>query len=105
MELIRAKLGTEVVTDDPMESAYTQVHLFALACKRAASISATDIRNAALGLEFESPAGPVRIDSKTQHLWKRALIGKIEANGAVKTVWASESEIEPNPFPFPALDG
>lgn len=104
MELVKAKLGAGVVTDDPMESAFTQVRLFALACKGAASVSANDIRDAALGLEFESPAGPIKIDRENQHLWKRALIGQIGANGVVKVVWASECEIEPNPFPFPALN-
>jgi len=105
IDLVRAKLGSEVVTDDPMESAYTQVRLFELACLRATELTADGIRNAALGLQFdEAPGGPVRIDRENQHLWKRALVGKIGEDGLVSMVWRSDDWIRPEPFLYPKLD-
>jgi urea transport system substrate-binding protein len=40
----------------------------------------------------------VTIDGATQHIWKTARIGVIEANGQIKEVWNSGSPIKPDPY-------
>jgi urea transport system substrate-binding protein len=95
----------ERVTDDPIEAAYFQVHLFARAVARAGSTDSAAVRKAARGLIFSAPEGLVRIDPRNQHTWKVARIGQINRKGQFKIVWSSEEPIRPEPYSellFPA---
>jgi urea transport system substrate-binding protein len=87
------------VTDDPIEAAYFQVHLFARAVARAGSTDSDAVRKAARGLIFSAPEGLVRIDPRNQHTWKVPRIGQIDGNGQFKIVWSSEEPIKPEPYP------
>jgi urea transport system substrate-binding protein len=49
----KRRFGMDRVTDDPIEAAYFQVHLFA----KARSTDARAIRHAARGLAFDAPGG------------------------------------------------
>ncbi|MEO2049808.1 MAG: transporter substrate-binding protein [Pirellulales bacterium] len=64
------RYGSHRMTNDPIESAYSQVYLFAKAVAATGSIDPKDIRNAARGLIFAAPGGLVRIDLKNQHARK-----------------------------------
>jgi urea transport system substrate-binding protein len=93
------RYGAERVTDDPIEAAYFQVHLFARAALRAGSADSAAVRKAARGLIFSAPEGLVRIDPRNQHTWKVARIGQIDHNRQFKIVWSSEVPLRPEPYP------
>lgn len=94
----RKRYGADRVTDDPIEAAYFQVHLFAKAVEQGGSADVAAIRRAARGLIFAAPGGLVRIDPRNQHTWKVSRIGRIQRNGQFKIVWSSEDPLPPHPF-------
>src|SRR6218665_977801 len=90
--------GIKRVTDDPICWAYTDVYLWAKAAKKAKSFDVDKVTEALHGLEFNSPAGPVKMDDKINHLEKLAMIGEIQSDGQFKIIWKSEELILPQPF-------
>jgi len=99
VESFKKVYGMDRVTDDPIEAAYFQVHLFAKAVVKASSIDPRAIRTAIRNLIFHAPSGLIRIEPKNQHTWKTARIGRIEENGQFSIVWSSEKPIMPDPYP------
>lgn len=95
----RARFGADRVTDDPVEAAYFQVHLFAMAARKAGSTAAARVREAARGLIFDAPGGLVRVDPENQHTWKVARIGQILPDGQFQILWTSDQPIRPEPYP------
>ncbi len=94
----RERYGISRVTDDPIEAAYSQVHLFAKAVEKAGSTDVAAIREAARGLIFSAPGGLIRIDPQNQHTWKVARIGRIERGRQFSIVWSSEDPLPPRPY-------
>jgi urea transport system substrate-binding protein len=94
----RKRYGPYRVTDDPIETAYSQVYLWAKAVAKAGSIDPIAIRKAAPGLEFESPGGLIRIDKSNHHTWKRLHIGQINDTGQFDLVYSSPDLIRPDPW-------
>jgi urea transport system substrate-binding protein len=90
--------GTGRPTSDPMEAAYTSVHLWAAMVEEAGSFDVADVREAADGITFDAPEGTVTVDGETQHLHKTNRIGRIGADGSITEVWSSEGPIRPDPF-------
>lgn len=93
------RYGSDRVTGDPIESAYVQVHLYAMAATKAGTTNPKVVRQAAEGLIFDAPQGLIRIDPQTYHTWKVARIGQIQASGQFRIVWSSQLPVQPNPFP------
>ncbi len=93
------KYGKNRVTDDPIESAYFSVYLFARAVEQADSDDVIDIRNAAKGLVVYAPEGEVLIDPETQHTYRTPLIGQIRDDGQFDIVWSADEPIKPKPYP------
>jgi urea transport system substrate-binding protein len=93
------RYGPDRVTDDPIEAAYVAVHFFARAVAKAGAVDVAAIREAARGLELEAPGGRYTIDRDTQHTWKVARVGQIEADGQFRVVWSSGAALKPEPFP------
>jgi urea transport system substrate-binding protein len=91
--------GSGHVTDDPIEAAYFQIHLFAKAVEKAGSTLPEDIRLASLGLEFDAPNGLVRIDPENQHTWKTVRIGQVRDDGQFDIQTNSPTPIRPDPYP------
>lgn len=94
----KEKYGQDRVTDDPIEAAYTAVHLWAEAVKKAGSFDVDQVKKAAAGLEYKAPEGTVKIDGETQHLWKTVRIGEIQADGQFKELWNSGQPVKPDPY-------
>ncbi|KYD25460.1 hypothetical protein B4113_1692 [Geobacillus sp. B4113_201601] len=94
----KQKYGQDRVTDDPIEAAYTAVHLWAEAVKKAGSFDVDQVKKAAAGLEYKAPEGTVKIDGETQHLWKTVRIGEIQADGQFKELWNSGQPVKPDPY-------
>jgi urea transport system substrate-binding protein len=94
----KAKFGQNRVTDDPIEAGYVQVYLWAAAVEKAGTTEVEAVRKAAAGITFDAPEGKVTIDGETQHIYKTARIGVIEANGLIKEVSSSPAPIKPDPY-------
>ena len=94
----KAKYGDDRVTSDPMEAAYTSLYLWKGMVEKAKSFAVADIQAAAGGVTFDAPEGKVTVNGENHHIAKTALIGKIQPDGLIKTVWSSEKPIEPDPF-------
>ncbi len=97
VEEFKARYGSDRVTSDPIESAYSQVYLWKLAVEKAGSFDTEKVRQAAINLTYEAPGGLVKIE-KNQHLWKRCRIGQIMPNGQFQEVWSAEDLIKPQPW-------
>jgi urea transport system substrate-binding protein len=98
VEAYKKKFGANRVVGDPIEAGYIQVYLWAAAVEKAGTTEVEAVRKAADGITFDAPEGKVTIDGATQHLYKTARIGVIEANGLIKEVWASPAPIKPDPY-------
>jgi urea transport system substrate-binding protein len=94
----KAKYGQNRVTDDPIEAGYVQVYLWAAAVEKAGTTEVEAVKKAADGITFDAPEGKVTIDGATQHIYKTARIGVIEANGLIKEVSSSPAPIKPDPY-------
>lgn len=92
------RYGADRPTSDPMEAAYTSVHLWAAMVEEAGSFEVADVRAAADGITFEAPEGTVTVDGETQHIHKTARIGRIGADGLITEVWSSDEPISPDPY-------
>jgi urea transport system substrate-binding protein len=98
VEAYKKKFGANRVVGDPIEAGYIQVYLWAAAVEKAGTTEVEAVKKAADGITFDAPEGKVTIDGATQHLYKTARIGVIEANGLIKEVWASPAPIKPDPY-------
>ena len=94
----KAKYGPDRVTSDPMEAAYTSLYLWKGMVEKAKSFAVADIQAAAGGVSFDAPEGTVTVNGENHHIAKTALIGQIQPDGLIKTIWSSKEPIEPDPF-------
>ena len=94
----KAKFGQNRVTDDPIEAGYVQVYLWAAAVEKAGTTEVEAVKKAADGITFDAPEGKVTIDGATQHIYKTARIGQIQADGLIKEVSSSPAPIKPDPY-------
>jgi urea transport system substrate-binding protein len=98
--------GFERVVDDPMMAAYCSVYLWKRAVEIAGSTDTAAVREALKeGVEFDGPAGRMRIDPKTQHVFKRCRIGRIRPDLQFDMVYESSRAIPPDPYPPDAFPG
>jgi two-component system NtrC family sensor kinase len=93
----RVRYGSEQVTSDPIEAAYTQVYLWKQAVEAAQSFESDRVRRAACGLTFRAPGGSVRLDGN-HHLWKPCRLGQVLPSGQFQVVWDSGAFIQPQPW-------
>lgn len=79
------KYGDKRVTNDPAESAYIMVHLWAKAAEKAGTVENADVRKAMIGVSFDAPQGTVTVQPN-HHLEKRVLIGEVRDDGMFEIV-------------------
>ncbi|SNT29655.1 urea ABC transporter substrate-binding protein [Rhodococcoides kyotonense] len=94
----KSAYGDARVTSDPMESAYTAVHLWKAMAEKAGSFDVGAIQAAADGVSFAAPEGDVVVDGDNHHVTKTARIGEVRPDGLIYQVWESPAPIEPDPF-------
>jgi urea transport system substrate-binding protein len=99
VERFRTLYGRNRVTDDPMESAYFGVRLWAQAARAAGSEAPAAVRAALGGQTLAAPEGAVRIDGATQHTCRKVRIGRIRKDGQFDVIWTSPLPVPPEPFP------
>ena len=98
--------GSDRPVHDPMESAYTQVYLWREAVERAGSVSAVEVRKVMeKNIEFDGPAGRVKVDPRNHHAYKSVRIGRILADQQFEIVYESPDLIRPEPYPSFAFPG
>ncbi|RJS47225.1 urea ABC transporter substrate-binding protein [Nocardioides cavernaquae] len=97
VKAFKAKYGDRP-TSDPMEAAYTSLYLFKAMVEKADSFDVDKINDAADGVTFASPEGPVTINGENHHIAKTSLIGQINKDDQFDIVWSSDGPIEPDPF-------
>jgi len=95
----RDRYGKERVTSDPLEAAYSAVHLWAMAAEEAGSAEPAAVLDAIRDLGFEAPGGQIYIDHETRHTWKTVRIGRIRGDAQFEIVWSSGKPVRPVPFP------
>ena len=79
------KYGDNRVTNDPAESAYNMVYLWAAAAEKAGTVENEDVRKAMIGVSFDAPQGMVTVQPN-HHLEKRVLIGEVKDDGMFEIV-------------------
>jgi urea transport system substrate-binding protein len=99
IERFRSRYGSRRVTSDPMEAAYSAIHLWAQAAEAANSDHVGAIRHALPNQHFLAPGGAVQIDPENHHTWKIMRLARICDAGQFSIVWSSERPIRPEPYP------
>ncbi len=97
LESFQQRYGSNRVTSDPIESAYTQVYLWKHAVEQAQSFDVDRVRIAAYGQCFESPGGWVKIEPN-HHVGKFCRIGQILPNGQFEIIYTHTDSIKPLPW-------
>jgi len=95
----KKRYGSDRVTDDPIQAAYTSVILWAKAVEKANALDTDAVREALHGMQHHAPEGTITIDPESQHLWRMARVGRIQEDGEVAIVWDSRVSLKPEPFP------
>lgn len=90
--------GSARVTDDPICWSYTGLMLWKKAVEKAGSFDVPSVLAALADLEYDSPAGRVRMHHENHHLAKRAIIGEIRMDGQFGIVHETPEVVEPEPF-------
>lgn len=91
------RYGADRLIGAPMEAAYSAVHLWAQAVEAAQSFDTGAVREAAYGVTFDAPSGPVTI-APNHHTVRTARIGKALDNGQFKILSTGEEPVEPTPW-------
>ncbi len=95
----KAMWGKDSVIGDVSQAAYLGPWLWKATVEKAGSFDIDKVAAASPGVEFKgAPEGYVRIH-KNHHLWSRARIGEMRADGQFDVIAESPQLIEPDPFP------
>ncbi|WP_332661999.1 urea ABC transporter substrate-binding protein [Aeromicrobium sp.] len=98
VKAFKDKFGQDRPTSDPMEAAYTSLWLYKAMVEKAETFDVDDVIDAAGGISFDAPEGKVTINGENHHIAKTALIGEVQKDKLIKTIWSSGEPIEPDPF-------
>ncbi|MDA7085169.1 urea ABC transporter substrate-binding protein [Pseudomonas sp. SA3-5] len=94
----KAKYGKDSVIGDVTQAGYLGPWLWKAAVEKAGSFDVNKVVAASPGIELTTaPEGYVKVH-ENHHLWSKARIAEIQADGTFTVVHESEL-IEPNPFP------
>lgn len=96
-DFVRA-FGKDKPTSLWSASAYAQVHLFAMALAIAGTLDTQRLVEAALGLAFDAPEGPILLDPDNNHTWLTPKIGRVRRDGGFDILWQAKAAIKPDPY-------
>ena len=85
------------VSNDPVESAYNNIRMWAQAVKKAGTTDVDAVRKAMIGQTVVSPGGNTVVMNANHHVTKPVLIGEVNDKGQFDIVYKSEP-IAPNPW-------
>jgi urea transport system substrate-binding protein len=101
VKAFRARYGKDRVTTATVAAAYTQVYVWKKAVEKAKSFEVDEVRAVLRGLEFDSPAGKIKVDAKNQHVWQPVRIGRINKERQFDILYESKEWIAPEPYVKP----
>lgn len=78
------------VTNDPMEAHYIGFNMWVQAVKQAGTTDVDAVRQAMYGQQVKNLTGGVAVMNTNHHLSKPVLIGEIQADGQMETVWNTD---------------
>jgi len=81
------------VTNDPMEATYIGFNMWAKAVEKAKSTKTDAVEQAMIGIEVPNLTGGKAVMNKNHHLSKPVLIGEIQEDGQIETVWSTEGTV------------
>jgi urea transport system substrate-binding protein len=81
----KAKYGENRVTNDPAESAYNMVYLWAKGAEKANSVDDNKVREALIGVTFDAPQGPIEVQPN-HHTTELVMIGEVQKDGMFKII-------------------
>lgn len=102
VERFQARYGKDRVLSDPMEAAYTGVHLWAQAVAAAGDPKPQEVCKAVRGQTYDAPGGLRRVDPETGHTTKVFRVGRVTADSRFEIVYSPEYAINPEPYPTSA---
>ncbi|MGI6012580.1 MAG: transporter substrate-binding domain-containing protein [Ruminococcus sp.] len=92
------KFGTDTTVTNSAEAAYHGVYLLKEAIEAAGgSLETEDIVEAAAGLEWDTPAGTLKMDESNHNTWLHSYIGKVNEDLEFDIVYESDGLVEPEP--------
>lgn len=89
--------GTDTTVTNSAEGAYHGTYMLAKAIEKANSTQAADIIEAAAGLEWDAPAGQLKMHKSNHHAWLNSYIGKVNEDLTFDIVYKSDGLVEPDP--------
>jgi len=98
VEAFKTEYGEDAVTSDPMEAAYTSLYLYKAMVEKAGTFNVDEVIDSAGDVTFDAPEGTVTVNGENHHIAKTALIGEVQPNKLIDTIWSSGEPIEPDPF-------
>jgi urea transport system substrate-binding protein len=102
LDRFHQRFGAAERVNDPMQTAYFGVYLWAKAVEKAGGTGFAEVREALRNLTVDAPEGPIRLDGKTQHAWRTAMVGQIRGAkqpAEFRIVYSSPGPQRPEPFP------
>ncbi len=81
------------VTNDPMEATYIGFKMWSQAVEQAGTTNVDAVRQAMYGQTVPNLTGGTAVMNVNHHLSKPVLIGEIQDDGMIETVWATDSEV------------
>lgn len=81
------------VTNDPMEATYIGFKMWVQAVKQAGTTDIDAVRQAMYGQEVANLTGGVAVMNTNHHLSKPVLIGEIQDDGQLETVWSTDGVV------------
>ena len=91
------RFGTDTTVTNSAEGAYHGTYMLARAIEKAGSTKSEDIISAAAGLEWDTPAGHLKMHETNHHAWLNSYIGKVNADLTYDIVYQSDGLVEPDP--------
>jgi len=75
------------VTNDPMEAHFIGFNMWVKAVEKAGTTDVDSVRSAMYGITYPNLTGGVAVMNTNHHLTKPVLIGEIQSDGQLETVW------------------
>ncbi|WP_420821178.1 urea ABC transporter substrate-binding protein [Sneathiella limimaris] len=82
------------VTNDPMEATYIGFNMWVQAVKQAGTTDVDAVRQAMYGQKVKNLTGGVAVMNTNHHLSKPVLIGEIQEDGMIETVWSTDGVVK-----------
>jgi len=99
VEAFRNRYGKQRVVNDPMQTAYIGVKLWAMAVEKAGTDKVSAVRRVLFDQEIQAPEGLMRIQPLSQHTMRTPRIGQVGADGQFNVLWTEAQPVVPQPFP------